>query len=294
MTSRAEGSPVVSVVVPTRDRPAELRRCLAALSRQSSAEPYEVVVVDDGSADAEAVATEVGAIPCARLVRLGHQGYGAARNAGTHAAHGSFICFTDDDCEPAPDWLSRLTAPWAEGARVVAGPTVVGPPRQAAAIASQLIADALSERGRVPFAATSNVGCDARLAREVPFDSGFRYASEDRDWCVRLAMAGQEIVTEPGAVVFHRPNVAGRAFVGKHFRYGRGSHQFRAHHPWARKPEAPSFYLGLIRRGFAHGARVAALIGAAQILTALGFVWDAVASRSRPALRQATAPWAPS
>jgi hypothetical protein len=65
--------------------------------------------------------------------------------------------------------------------------------------------------------------------------------------------------------------------VGKHFRYGRGSHQFRRHHPWARKPEAPSFYLGLIRRGFAHGARVAALVAAAQILTALGFVWDAMA-----------------
>jgi GT2 family glycosyltransferase len=256
--------------------------------------PYEVVVVDDGSADADAVATGVRATPCARLVRHGHQGYGAARNAGTRAARGSFVCFTDDDCEPAPDWLSQLTSAWTDGARIVAGPTVVALPPEAGAIASQLVADALARRGRVPFAATSNVGCDARLAREVPFDSGFRYASEDRDWCARLTMAGQEIVTEPGAVVFHRPNVAAAAFVGRHFRYGRGSHQYRRHHPWVRQPEALSFYLGLVRSGFACGAAVGALVGAAQILTALGFAWDAVASRSRPTRRQAMAPWAPS
>jgi hypothetical protein len=46
------GPPDVTVVIPVRDRPRELDRCLSALGRD-----HPVVVVDDGSADGAAVAT---------------------------------------------------------------------------------------------------------------------------------------------------------------------------------------------------------------------------------------------
>ena len=41
--------PDVSVIVPTRDRPAALERCLRALSRQTLGDALEIIVVDDGS-----------------------------------------------------------------------------------------------------------------------------------------------------------------------------------------------------------------------------------------------------
>jgi glycosyltransferase involved in cell wall biosynthesis len=52
------GDPALSVVVPTRDRPTALERCLAALARQT-APSLEVVVVDDAAGDPEAVGAAV-------------------------------------------------------------------------------------------------------------------------------------------------------------------------------------------------------------------------------------------
>src|SRR6478609_564048 len=46
--------PVVSVVVPTRDRAGYLDVTLTSLADQDFAEPYEVIVVDDGSRDSTA------------------------------------------------------------------------------------------------------------------------------------------------------------------------------------------------------------------------------------------------
>src|SRR5207247_1813494 len=49
----------ISVVIPTRDRPMSLRRCLGALAEQLPLEDLEVIVVDDGSADRPAGAEVV-------------------------------------------------------------------------------------------------------------------------------------------------------------------------------------------------------------------------------------------
>ncbi|MFN5303103.1 MAG: glycosyltransferase family 2 protein, partial [Pseudanabaena sp.] len=40
-----------SVVVPTYNRLPILQKCLAALEKQTIAQPYEILVIDDGSSD---------------------------------------------------------------------------------------------------------------------------------------------------------------------------------------------------------------------------------------------------
>src|SRR4029450_13000555 len=52
--------PSISVVVPTRDRPQALRRCLQALADQTVQGSMEVIVVDDGSLEAGAGGGGVG------------------------------------------------------------------------------------------------------------------------------------------------------------------------------------------------------------------------------------------
>ncbi len=108
------GAPVrpVSVVVPTKDRPALLAATLRSICAQEDAS-IEVVVVDDGSADPDAVPALVARLADDRIRVLRHPvpaGVGAARNRGLAATTGSRVAFCDDDDLWAPDKLVKQLA----------------------------------------------------------------------------------------------------------------------------------------------------------------------------------------
>src|SRR3984957_9290752 len=91
----------VTVVIPVRDRQAELARCLAGLVRLP-----RVIVVDDGSGDPAAIAG-IAAPAGARGVRRDvNGGPAAARNTGLAAADTPLVAFLDSDCVPGPGWLA--------------------------------------------------------------------------------------------------------------------------------------------------------------------------------------------
>ena len=92
------------MVVPARDAAATIGTTLRALERQEADCLYEVVVVDNGSRDrTAAIAREAGVRV---IERARGEGPGAARNAGVAATTGAVVAFTDADCEPAPVWLA--------------------------------------------------------------------------------------------------------------------------------------------------------------------------------------------
>ncbi len=98
--------PEATVVLPTRDRPHELRRCLAAILESAARTSYEIIVVDDGSEPAlvpENIICEGG--PDITLLRRDGMGPARARNAGIHEARGSVVLFTDDDTIPQRGWV---------------------------------------------------------------------------------------------------------------------------------------------------------------------------------------------
>ncbi|MHA6784097.1 glycosyltransferase family 2 protein [Pseudonocardia saturnea] len=277
--------PSVSVVVPTRDRPDRLAVCLAALERQDHPR-LEIVVVDDASRDADAVAAAVARAPRARLVRGEGRGPAAARNLGVRSARAPLVCFTDDDCEPVPGWAAALAARIAAGADAAAGPTRNGRPGDVLAAAAQAIATHLAEAGvdpgtgRMRFAPTSNLACTAEVLHAVPFDERYPLAAgEDRDWCARLVDGGRTLVFEPAALVRHHQDLSPRGFWRQQVRYGRGAYRFRSDHGTLLRLEAPRFYAGLVRRGFAEGVRAGGLVCAAQVATALGMGLEARAAR---------------
>lgn len=96
-------APEVSIIIPTYDRPALLRRSLASALAQTGAE-IEVVVVDDGS-DPPAL---VDASDAVVLVRTGNHGASAARNNGLARARGTHVMFLDSDDWLEPDAVSNL------------------------------------------------------------------------------------------------------------------------------------------------------------------------------------------
>jgi glycosyltransferase involved in cell wall biosynthesis len=103
------GPPLISVVIPTRDRHASLRRTIAALAAQQTERAWELVVVDDGSSPPVGPDAIAG-VERARIVRREGAGPARARNAGLAEVRGEVVLFTDDDTEPAPTWIESAAA----------------------------------------------------------------------------------------------------------------------------------------------------------------------------------------
>ena len=96
--------PLVSVIIPVRNDPTNLARCLEAL-HASDYPASEVIVVDDGSTDST---PEVACRYGVRLLQLGSSsGPGAARNHGAHHARYPYLFFIDADVCVQPDTLRR-------------------------------------------------------------------------------------------------------------------------------------------------------------------------------------------
>jgi glycosyltransferase involved in cell wall biosynthesis len=101
--------PLVSVIVPTRDRPELLTTTLRSIVQQHSV-PLEIVVVDDASSDSDAVPAVVEALDDGRIRILRQPvsaGVSTARNRGLAASTGTWIAFCDDDDLWAPDKIDR-------------------------------------------------------------------------------------------------------------------------------------------------------------------------------------------
>ena len=268
--------PAISVVVPTRDRPSSLRRCLAALGAQDAG-TLEVLVVDDGSRDRGAVEEAVAALGAAKALRSSGLGPAAARNLGVRAASGEVVCLTDDDCEPRPSWARALAdATLAAPGRVAGGRTVAPPGAGAAVRAGQVITNHLqlstvTGSGTLGFAPTCNLAAAREVLAGLPFDPSYPDAAgEDRDWWARALAAGVVAAYEPRAVVVHRQPLGARALLRQQFRYGRGAARFRRGRGGERGYGDAGFYVGLVGAGFAEGPGAGGLVLAAQAATAAG------------------------
>jgi glycosyltransferase involved in cell wall biosynthesis len=263
------------VVVPTRDRPLALNRCLDALAAQTVADRLEVIVVDDGSLAEEEVASIIARHRRARLIRRGSGGPAAARNAGALDAGGAFLCFTDDDCEPQRDWVEHLVTRLERGADAAAGKTLSrgGVLAAASEITAHAPAAAQPPDGSdLAFAPTNNLACTKAAFEATPFDESYPDAAgEDRDWCARLTAAGYVLHAEPKARVIHCQELTFRRFLRQQARYGRGAFRFRRMGE-RRQFEPARFYKALLRRAFADSFPVGLLVCVAQAATATGFV----------------------
>lgn len=255
----------LTVVVPTRERPEALARCLAALRHQTAS--VEVIVVEDTQG----------------------RGPAWARNEGARSARGDLVLFCDDDCAPDPDWAERLSAACRRGGSA-AGETVNDVPGDRVAAASQLLTSSLQRlslrrNGTLGFAPSSNLAVSRDLLERVPFDEGFPLAAgEDREWCARAGAAGGAPVFVPGAVVRHRPDLGGLGgFWRQQVRYGRGAALLRAR---GVALAGPSRRLELMRSGLDEGMPVGALVLFAQVGVAVGYA----AERLHPGSKQPNVP----
>jgi GT2 family glycosyltransferase len=288
--------PEIAVVVPTRDRPQDLERCLAALERQTVRGRIEVVVVDDGKpGEGRVLGAAVRRFPAARVLRNRGRGAAAARNTGAASTEAPLILLTDDDCEPDPRWVERLAAPLRDGAAATAGITRGAKGERALESASQLIADFLATATRdgdtQMFAASSNLGARAEVLAKLPFDEAYSGSGgEDRDWCARLLASGSAIKVVPNAIVIHHQELTPPAFWRKHAGYGRGARLFRRTHSSPDTDLARGFHAHLIATSFRRGPAIGVSVCLAQLATAWGYAVEALRERSRGGRRASRSP----
>ncbi|GGF42626.1 hypothetical protein GCM10011519_15630 [Marmoricola endophyticus] len=103
----ADGAPAVTVVMPVRNRPEQVREAIASVQAQQHRD-WELLVVDDGSTDDTADVVEAYDDPRVQVLRREHGGVSAARNAGIEAARGRWLAFLDSDNTWEPLFLQVM------------------------------------------------------------------------------------------------------------------------------------------------------------------------------------------
>jgi glycosyltransferase involved in cell wall biosynthesis len=232
--------PDISVVVATRDRVRRLEALLASLREQElPAARFEVIVVDDGSADGTAdvlaAERERGGLTLHVLAHGSGGGPGAVRNTGWPTARGALVAFTDDDCEADPRWLDALVHAWSgEELEVLQGPATPIEAERGRQGPLTYTYDFAEPNVNYP---TCNMAYPKALLRRLDgFDARtFPTTGEDCDLAWRAIAAGARPRFGPEAVVRHAVVHLDRAaMLRRAWRWGDAMPAF-ARHPELRR-----------------------------------------------------------
>mgnify|MGYP002628614956 CR=1 FL=1 len=225
--------PKASVIVCSFNGSKTLDRCLESLQHINYPD-YEVILVDDGSTDnTQEIA---GRHPWVKNIHQENKGLSFARNVGAQASCGEVLVYTDSDCMADPDWLYYLIGTLLSGDYAGVGGPNISPPAenwvQACVAAAPggpshvLLTDVVAEH--IP-------GCNMAFHRWAfdqvgGFDSEYRKAGDDVDFCWRLQQSGGVIAFSPAAIVWHYRRFTLKAFKKQQEGYGEAESMLRFQH----------------------------------------------------------------
>ncbi len=210
------GDAKVSVIIPTYNRPRELEEALKGLRAQTW-KNFEVVLVDDGGSDPQAIAK----IECLqpefdaagwKIIRQKNSYLGAARNAGWRQARGDLIIFHDDDNISSPTLIETYVRALATSGADIAtctmapfnGPSPVGSSRD-----SRRVYPFIGNAAGIGLF-TNQFGdahaCFRRSALEAlgGFTEDYGIGHEDWEIFARASLRGLKIITVPEPLFWYR------------------------------------------------------------------------------------------
>ncbi|MAG36031.1 MAG: hypothetical protein CL878_07295 [Dehalococcoidia bacterium] len=273
----------LSVVIPTFNRAAKLRRALRSLAAQATVPgTFEIIVVDDGSRDETAAVVEqarpeVSERALLRYVPVEHNGPAAARNAGVQQAESPAILFTDDDCEADPSLVATHLQSTSTGiatiGQVIWHPSLtVTPFMELVTRGAQFNFRAIADPDDAPFSCfyTANASVmRADVESAGLFDGELPPYYEDTELAYRLRQGGVRFHYRPQAVVSHDHPLELASYLQRQRRAGRAAVQVLARHPELREALGvdaiadvqlrEQFYSTLLRYAFVLGVEDALL-----------------------------------
>ena len=231
------GSPMFSVVICTHNGAHRMDACLRAVCAMTYPN-YEVIVVDDGSTDD--LVSVVEKYPKVRLIQIEHAGLSAARNLGAKEAKGEIIAYTDDDCEPDAAWLTWLADSFARhGWDACGGPNLPPLPESEDDVDEAVVASAPGAPSHVLLGdveAEHLPGCNLVVKKQAlekigGFQTDYRVAGDDVDFCWRLGEAGYRLGFCGAAFVWHRRRTTLWRYFKQQYGYGKAEALLMRDHP---------------------------------------------------------------
>lgn len=217
----------ISVVIPAFNCEETINRTLSSLVQQNYDEPYEIIVVNDGSSDrtAEYVLTCMNTCEDARirLFNQEHRGPAAARNAGIRNSQGELVLFIDSDCMANPDWIRSMTKHFID--KHVAGVGGTYKTWNKESLVARYVGYDIGYRHRsmgyyIDFIGSYSAAFRKSILVEVgQFDEFFTSAdAEDNDLSYKIRKRGYKLVYEPEGWVWHKHPSVLLLFLKKQFR----------------------------------------------------------------------------
>jgi mycofactocin system glycosyltransferase len=221
--------PAVSVIIPVRNRPAEISACLRSMAHLDyPKEKLEIIVVDDASEDA--TPETVGGFSGVRLLRMQQRRQASfCRNRAAEAARGDILAFIDSDCVADPTWLRELVPAFGDRSLGALGGWVDAAFEKNGLDRYEKVKSALkmgswfkrSDRAERFFYVPA---CNFLVRKDYFLRlSGFRetlHVGEDVDFCWRLQDAGHTLEYRPMGRVAHKHRNRIVAFCSRRFDYG--------------------------------------------------------------------------
>jgi GT2 family glycosyltransferase len=219
-------SGTLSVVVVTWNRRDLLRACLHSLTCQHWKEPFEVIVVDNGSDDGspDMVLREFSGGPGFQLKLIrnsDNRGFCAANNQAIAASTSEFVALLNNDAEADPNWLAALASAFEgrpEVGMAASKILVYEDPRRIDKVGHLIYPDGQNrgrgsgELDRGQYDQVEEVawpdGCAAMYRRSMleeigGFDEDFFAYADDAELGLRARIAGWKCLYVPQAVVRH-------------------------------------------------------------------------------------------
>lgn len=214
-------TPLVSVVLPTRDRCALLPRAIASVFGQTYPN-WELLIVDDASTDGTAALVAEIADKRVRVLRGRGVGVCAARNVALAEARGTLITYLDDDNSMHPGWLKAVVWGFEQysARQVLYGAFIVDDKARLAGLGHGQLPQLYFHSYDFRSAAKHNVadmGCIAHRAglAEARFDESLR---EMGDWDLFLRLTRQsEPLALPAIACFYSTDAPNRLTGGPTF-----------------------------------------------------------------------------
>jgi O-antigen biosynthesis protein len=227
--------PLVTVIIPTRDRAALLRRCITSVRHRTTYPHLEIVVIDNQSVEPTTVLylTELAAEPDVTVVRYDAPfNFSAINNLGARHARGSVLVLLNNDVESlAAGWLEEMVSQACRAEIGAVGAMLYYPDdriQHAGVIlghgTSGIAAHAYAHRprghigqiGRAMLVQTMSAVTAACLVvrRDVFFEVGgfdetnLTIAYNDLDLCLRIRERGYRNLWTPAAELYHRESAS--------------------------------------------------------------------------------------